>query len=63
MNDDEAVLAEAARVLDVESKLVEIELVLRAVLPDLIGGVVSAVARRFDNEIIGLHNRIDRLER
>lgn len=61
-DDAESVLAEAAQVMQVELHMVETELVLKSVLPELLDKMLGAVARRFTNEIIALHSRIDQLE-
>lgn len=59
MDDDDEILFEAARVIQTEAATVQMTEVMRRALPLVLAEALSAVARRFEVEIVALHNRID----
>lgn len=57
------VLAELARVVGTEAAACEMEALLLRVLPGVLDVVLRGMSKAFEAEIVGLHARIDRLER
>lgn len=57
------VLAEAARVVGEELATAQMEALLLRVLPTALDVVLHGMSKAFEREIVGLHNRLDRMER